>query len=322
MKVTVTTRADPAPRRRPTQVLKVVDLGASPYGSTFHKSLLACPREHGLSYVAKIKPEILADALTAGWLWHHCLELLYRTLQEHQRVSNAKFDSDEFLFGGWKAGIAKAFHAIDAFSDEPGYDDIEGDVRRMLIQYDEMYAGRDRWVILAVEETIIYEGEINYSTRLDLLIQDLDRDGAMFICEHKSARMVTSELLDNYQLDLQILGQVWLLKKCVDLKRYPRFAGVRINIATKHKTPQLVRVDVAPSDAHLKAFYDAQVQWGQLRKAMQAMGWPRSLGHCAGYARGYSRCQYFDLCHGQPATTVAQWAKGEAPYGFVREGQP
>lgn len=322
MKVTVTTRDTPAPRRRPAQVLKIVDVGASPYGSTFHKSLLACPREHGLSHIAKIKPEIVADALSAGWLFHHCLELLYRAVQAHQQASNDKFDSDGFLFGGWKAGMAKAFAAIDTFSAEPGYDEIEADVRRMLIQYDEVYAGRDRWVILAVEETLIYEGEINYSTRLDLLVQDLDRGGDMYVVEHKTARMITSELLDNYQLDLQILGQVWLLKKCVDLKRYPHFGGVKINIVTKHKTPQTVRVDVAPSDAHLQAFYNAQRQWGQLRKIMERMGWPRALGHCAGYARGYSRCQYFDLCHGHPQLGVADWAKGEAPYGFVREGKP
>lgn len=318
MIVTVNTRSEPTPRRRLAQVLGIQDTGASPFGSTYYKRLLACPREFALYSVAGLTPEVTGDALSTGWLFHHCLEAYYKTIQKHQLQSKEPRDTPGFLWGGSKQGMALAYAAMEPFEREVGYEVVAADVRRMLDQYFEVYYERDQWRILAAEETISYQGEFDYSTRLDLIIEDMER-GGMWIVEHKTAKMITSELLDNYQLDLQILGQVWLVKKCVDLTKYPRFAGVRTNIATKHKLPQLTRVDVSPSNDHLQAFYDAQVQWSALRPIMAKMGYPRSLGHCAGYARGYSRCAYFDLCHGQPRTTVAQWSQGDAPYGFVRE---
>jgi len=317
MKVLVQTSAPPKTRRRLADVLKLKDVGASPYGSTVQKTLLACPREYGLRYHAGLHPEFVNDALSAGWLWHYCLQRYYEEIQKAQRTSNAKQNTPEYLWGGAKAGLAVAYRVVETVESEPGYDEVAADVRRMLDQYFEVYSDRDRWRIVAVEETIIYRGVIDYSTRLDLLVEDLER-GGLWIVEHKSARMVTSELLDNYQLDLQILGQVWLLKHCVDLARYPHFGGVKINIVTKHKTPQVVRIDVAPSNAHLQAFYDAQVQWKHVKGVMRTLGWPRSLGHCAGYARGYSRCQFFDVCHGHPQLGVVEWSSGDPPYGFLR----
>jgi hypothetical protein len=319
--VTVNTREDPTPRRRLGIVADLKDTGASPFGSTYYKRLLACPREFAFHSVIGFVPEVLSDALSTGWLFHHCLEKHYCCVQAHQQRYPTVVDDPGYFWGGEHEGMAQAYQALAPFEGEVGYEKVAGDVRRMLDAYFERYVRRDKWRILAVEETITYQGEFDYSTRLDLLIEDLER-GGMWIVETKTARAITQELLDNYQLDLQILGQVWLVKKCVDLTQYPRFQGVKINIATKHAQPQLVRTDVAPSDGHLKAFYDSQVSWSRLRSVMEKLGWPQSLGHCAGYARGYSRCTYFDLCHGQPRMSVAQWAGEEPPYGFLREARP
>lgn len=318
--ITVQTVARPVERRRLPLALGIADSGPSPFGSTVAKTLLACPREYGLRYHAGLTPEFVNDALSTGWLWHYCLELYYRAIMAHQRTSNALSNTPEYWWGGSKAGLAAAYKVLEQLDDEPGYTEVVDDARRALTQYFEVYSDRDKWRVIAVEETIIYQGEFNFSTRLDLLIEDLER-GGLWIVEHKTARYITSELLDNYQLDLQILGQVWLLKNCIDLTRYPHFGGVIVNIVSKHKTPQTVRVDVAPSDYHLQAFVDSQRQWNQLKVVMQKMGWPQSLGHCAGYARGYSRCQFFDLCHGHPQRGVLEWSSGDPPYGFLREPQ-
>jgi hypothetical protein len=307
----------PVDRRSLGDVLKIKDTGASPFGSTFHKSVMGCAFEHGLRYHAGLVPAVTDDALSTGWIWHYCLQLYYETIRAHQLKSNAKHNSSDYLWGACKLGLARAYEVVEAFEKEPGYEKVIDDVRRMLDRYFDMYSDRDQWRIVAVEETLIYQGAIEYSARLDLIVEDLER-GGLWIVEHKTAKMITSELLDNYQLDLQILGQVWLLKKCVNLKRYPPFQGVKINIATKHKTPQITRVDVAPSDAHLQAFYQSQLQWRQLKAYMEKLKWPRSLGHCAGYARGYSRCKYFALCHGHPQRSVADWQRESAPYGFLK----
>lgn len=317
MIVTVNT-ADQTPERRSLgDVLGIKDTGASPFGSTFYKTVLACPREHGLRYHVGLVPAVTKDQLAAGWIWHYCLQRYYEIIQQHQRKSNARYDSADYLWGGAKAGLAKAYEIVEAFEREPGYEKVIDDVRRMLDRYFDVYSDRDRWQIVAVEETLLYQGPIYYSARLDLIVNDFER-GGLWIVEHKTARSITADLLDNYQLDLQILGQVWLFKHCVNLKRYPHFQGVKINIATKHKTPQLTRVDVSPSDDHLAAFYSSQVQWRKLKGYMQKLGWPQSLGHCSGYARGYSKCTYFELCHGQPQRSVADWQRESAPYGFVK----
>lgn len=109
MKVHVQTSARPKARRRLADVLKLKDVGASPYGSTVQKTLLACPREYGLRYHAGLHPEYISDALSAGWLWHYCLQLYYEQIQRMQHTSNAKQNTPEYLWGGAKAGLAAAY---------------------------------------------------------------------------------------------------------------------------------------------------------------------------------------------------------------------
>jgi hypothetical protein len=121
---------------------------------------------------------------------------------------------------------------------------------------------------------------------------------------------------------LQILGQVWLVTKAVDLASYPRFKGAMINIATKHKVPRFYRFAVCPSDQHLAMFERTVFDLQALREWARARGWPMALGHCAGYARGYSRCQFYDLCHDFPQITVAERvadkaAGAEPPQGYA-----
>ena len=94
--------------------------------------------------------------------------------------------------------------------------------------------------------------------------------------------------------------------------------SVRVNITTKHKTPQHTRVDVYPSDRHLAAFEATVGGLHTLRGVNAKLGWPQSLGHCSGFNRGYSRCDYFDICNAYPDVTVEEWRTRELPLGYVR----
>ncbi len=263
-------------------------------------------------------PTVPGEPLTVGWLFHHCLQVYYERLYAAQMVSNDAASSDTFLWDGSNDGMAAAYEPLDLLDSTDGWRDTSETVRRVLDGYFEEYHRRDRWKMIAIEETLFYKGHFPYSARLDLIVEDMDR-GGMWIVEHKTARAITAELLDNYQLDMQILGQVWLLNACVDISKYPDFRGVKINIATKHKTPQFTRIDVCPSREHLDAFVRAIQHWSVVRHQMAQLDWPQALGHCSGYARGYSRCQFFELCHGHPAMSVDDWATTEAPYGFEKE---
>lgn len=315
----VDNRATPQ-RRRPGEVLGFKD-GPSARGATYYKSLLACPREHALSYEVGLEPEHLKAALATGQLYHHCKEVYYRAIMEHQKTygadpKNLEGPREGYLWGGAKEGMRQAYVVIEKLRAEPGYTETADELDRMLGGYFDRYHMKDPWRIVAVEETVEYTGAVRYSSRLDLVVEDLDRH-CLNIVEWKSAKFITDDLRDNYQMDFQVLGQVWLMRRCVDLSKYFPFKGVVVGIGTKQKTPQFDRVEVMPSDAHLRAFEESLVQWTQVREHMKFLEWPRALGHCSGYARGYSKCQYYDLCHGHPGMTVADWKQQpDPPLGY------
>lgn len=311
---------DEMARRNVFEVLGIPNEGPSPRGSTYHKMLLICPREWGLYYKLGLRPTVLNEPLTVGWTFHYCLQRYYEAIQRHQQTSGAKVGSDDYYWGGSNDGMAAAYEIIDRIEPEPGYVETVATLRRILDGYFEHYHHRDKWEIVAVEETLMYEGAFEYSARLDTVVEDHTR-GGLWLVEHKTARFISMDLIDNYQLDLQILGQVWLVHACVDLEAYPDFRGVVINIATKHKEPQFTRVDVCPSPAHLAAFEQSVGNFQAIRTTMEALDWPQYLGHCSGYARGYDRCQFYDVCMGHPRVTVDEWAAGQkegldVPFGF------
>lgn len=121
---------------------------------------------------------------------------------------------------------------------------------------------------------------------------------------------------------MQIVGQVWLLKVCVDLDRYPPLRGVLVNIITKQPTPRFERVEVCPSRDHLAGFEEAQRGWAAIEGAFSQVGWPKALGNCNGPARHFSTCDYFSLCHTHPRATVADLLASPAvPDGYVALGR-
>lgn len=327
---------DPMPAaKRPTErralgEVGIPNEGASPTGSSFYKTLLACPREFALAHVEGIRPVIERDELSIGIIFHHALMVYYRAIYEHQQrckpatrcpVGNEKLAPEwqHFFWGNQREAGQAAFASVLQLAAEPGYTEIYETVERCLEAYFETYWRTDRWIVVAVEETIIRNGlPTPWSARLDLFIHDMKDDG-LWICEHKTAKFINADLIDNYEMDIQILGQKWLVQRCVDLTAYPHFKGVLINIVSKAKTPKLVRTQVSPSPAHLREFENTLASLPVQRKVYERLGWPKFLGHCSGYARGYSRCQFYSLCHDYPEVTPAQWRGFDLPEEFERK---
>lgn len=306
MTIRIKTGTPKTEREDITVLLPEVNTGPSPRGSSYYKTLLACPREWALTYLAEIRPEITGEALTYGLLWHLCLEKLYKNMLSKEGDP-----------------VACAYEPIDAIKSEAGYQQFYDMLSRMLDGYLEQFWEVDQltWTILAIEETLIYEGEFTYSTRLDLVVHD-ENDNLLWLVEHKSAKMLNAHLLDSYQLDMQILGQIWLLQNCVDLSKYPRFGGTKVNIATKQATPQFTRLDIHPSKYHLQAFEKSLQAWNQARAFYKSQGYPMALGHCSGYARGYGRCIFYELCHGNPTVSAEHWINcpdEKLPFGYKRD---
>jgi hypothetical protein len=295
----------PREQRRPADVVLGVPGGASPRGSTYWKRLRTCPREGALYAIGLRKTGSGSEALDAGLLFHQALEVYYRSLANGGKAFEAE---------------AEAWAGLEPIKGEPGYEETYAEVERLVAAYFEHYRNQDRWTVIAVEETLEYHGAFEYSARLDLIVEDHERKG-MWVVEHKTARSINQSLLTGYQMDMQILGQVWLLQQCVDLSQYPKLQGVLINIVTKHAAPRFERVEVLPSKYHLAAFTESMAAQHQLARVYAQLGHPKYLGNCTGGVRYFSTCDFFDLCHGRPEASADFWGDTEPPFGFINAHQ-
>jgi hypothetical protein len=316
------------PIRRDTDTVLGIEGGASKRGSTFWKQLRRCPREHALVQLG-LRPQRASEALDVGKLFHLGLEVYYRTIAEHQKVVSRVADPDDFFFGAGPAAEAAAMASIEVFREEEGYEETYPEVERLLVAYLDHYRRRDRWRVLAVEETLTYdEGPhgLAYTARLDLVVED-EADRMTKLVEHKTCRYITADLLLNYQMDLQVLGQRFLWEHCVDDSDFYPFGGVLIDIVSKKKKPgpECERLLVSPSKYHVEAFLEAQRAWNAVEGVFEELGWPKALGNCVGAPRYFKTCGYYDLCHGRPEFSVADWereiAAAGAPFGFILRGE-
>jgi PD-(D/E)XK nuclease superfamily len=287
--------------------------GPTEYGSTYYDTLFACPREFALRYIAGLAPQDPGDALVTGQLFHYVLQKFYETWMDQQT------DSD--LQRGCRDGMRAAFAVLDMMSDEPGYFEIHDVVHRMISKYFELYSmgeTADQWRILGAEEELHFSGsKFRASLRADLIVFD-ERVRGLLLVEHKSAGTVNANLIDGYQTDLQVLGLLRLFQLCVDVSKYPPLYAAGINIVSKQKTPVVARANVLPSADSLKAYEIAMMAWYAMRSAYAKQGWPQKWGHCAGHARGYGRCQFYELCSSKPLQTVDEWKHAEVPPKYVR----
>jgi hypothetical protein len=306
--------------------------GASPRGSTYYKTFQHCPREFFIRYHLGWVPETPSDPLTTGLLWHHCLELYYSTMMTHQLATPLQPSNPAWLWGGCNEGAAKAYAALDRVVQIDGYHEIAAIVRGMLDVYLDTFDRHDRIRIFAVEETLQYLADDPYTCRADMIVEDYDR-GGMWFWEHKSARALTADLLDAYDMDLQILGEWWLISNVLDLGEYPPLRGVVVNITTKPNmskatgqpggTVKCHRHDVCPSAGHVRAFERTIGTRRQLLEAAERAGWPQYFGNCAGASRGYSKCEFYELCRNYPdydATRLRKTAVGDFPGYALVEG--
>jgi len=336
MKITLhtlgSTRTD---LRAPGEVLGLDDPFGAPSerGSTYWSRLMTCPREHALHNIARLRNAHPQTALTTGFLVHHGLEVYYRHLMEAQRPWRAQALADLEVKGDYpispdddrrfkQDAADAAFASLAPLNGEPGYEQIADQVDRILSGYFDL-ALLDSHMVLAVEENLAFSRRsLRYTARIDLLVQDYGERRGVWIVEHKTAKALNESLIEGYQLNLQILGQVWLFKKVFDSRHTPVYRGVLVQILTKTAVPKYHRVHVTPSPAHLSQFEESLKAWGAIEKTMAKKNWPANFTKCAGYARGYSRCTYYNLCHAMPDASIEELATSEPPIGFVRDDNP
>lgn len=288
--------------------------GASARGSTFWKSLRLCPREHALRYEVGLVPlsEKPRPALDRGKVVHAALEHYYTMLGEG-RSANAVEDT--------LARLERLSEEVFKLADNDpefgaSWRDALNEADRTIRGYFAQYASEPIRV-LDVEVSVfrpILRGA-SYSARLDLVAE---LDGAVWIVEHKTTRVASGSSLQNFWLDLQILGQAWLTE---GRKRW-RFGtasewvrGVLVNILVATKEPKFVRVPCVFSPDHLTAFHREMISLVEYREFCLRSQWPRNFGNCSGFSRFNTTCDYFDLCALSPLLSVEDMRK-ETPLGF------
>lgn len=270
----------------------------SPRGSTYWRRLLSCPREHFLANVVQLgRGGAVNDNLDTGALFHLAMESYRRAQGRAQRKEQLEHAPDWY-----------AFNEIRPFAKEPGYEDTYATLERMLDGYFNMYQKRDEreWEILAVEETLeTDEKEFGFpwSARYDLIVIDHSiSTRALRIVELKTSRTDDDNVIQGYQQDLQILGQIWLAEAEIALDKYPPFLGSIVDIVTKHKAgPRCHRVPVQPEVAQLLNWENAMRRFWKMHLLYEDMHYPQNFAQCK---RLYGRCDYFDFCRFSPHLSV------------------
>lgn len=304
--------------RRPYRVvLDVVD-GPSRRGSTVYKEERKCPRAAALRYIVGLRSTKPKDALDIGLIVHHAWEVYYRCIQRHQAVfPSHERASEDFWWGASQDAEHAAWAAISPIAQEPGYEEVWDTAQRALVGYFEEYRRRDAWEIVAVEETLEYSGPLfDYTVRQDLIVRRADSPG-LWLVEHKTAKLLNESLQAGYAMDMQTLGQFWTAKKCLAPALAQELRGVLVNIVTKHKTPQFLRVEVVPPTEQLIAFERYLVFQTQHQLLNAQQGHPLAFGQCTGAVQYFGTCTYYDICRARPLATIEQIASEPAPFGFT-----
>lgn len=319
-------RTEAEASRRPVDDVLGTPSGPSRRGSTFWNRVFHCPFEHFLANELGWQNVMPHDPLDTGILWHAAKEAYYRAAlawQDRMRAQAPDLDPRDphFLRGHDAEGQRAAFEVVQLLSREPGYEKIYETLSLMLDAYFERYRS-DMWEIVDVEVTLESNRYgFEYSSRLDLFVIDHQPAAPVLrVVEHKSSMQINSLVTEGYTMDLQTMGQVWLVWTEVDLAQYPPFMGSLINITSKNKVPKTERVPLMPTEPMLQTFArSVHALSDALLDAWPRYGYPRNFAACT---RRYGRCEFFNLCRNNPefdaAHARATDAAGDIPLGYRR----
>lgn len=282
----------------------------SGFGSSYHSSLLLCPRKFWYQNIERLRPDGFGDggvsprnrSLLRGWLMHACMQVYY---------------------GGGQSDAAKleAYQRLNAVGHVPVYADLVEEVEVLWTAYLNRYMVEDRQhlepvgveVPMHVRE-VIDGDEFLYTIRVDALMRD-KRTGLVWVYEHKNLSRFGEEEREGYFFDLQIQGEAWTW-----IKNNPgvAFGGVMVNVIVCTKIPSFYRLGVTFTEGALRNFGTQMRSWHMLSSAFRLANWPQNFASCKTKypgARG-GNCDYHILC--RTGTRMSDIRDKAAPAGFVR----
>lgn len=283
------------------RALGVDDIKGSEWGATRWKTLLVCPREYFYRYLEGKKTEepVPNLALDFGKAWHLALSFYYY-------ARGVGLSAEEAL--------KRALEVPQRLKEVQGFVEDAEQLETALELYFERYGDEEKDMrVLDVEVTLsapLYGRK--YTARLDLVVE---HRGQVWVVEHKTDRSVTMHTFDRYELDPQILGQLWLTGSYTGPWRFAERSaapvGVIVNIMAKTKVPQFLRLYIARSCQHRGIFLTHMGWVLQLERMARDRGWPRNIGACVGSVRFFRPCPYLGVCKEELGTASDSEGKEE-----------
>lgn len=272
--------------------------GGSGKGWSYYSTLMKCPRAF---YYRNVEPdsggegivqdEVERPARDFGSVVHAFLKLYYDGIIADRagepfgffasRLYNALLEhqcNPEIVEGAWRV--------FNAYCDyyEPDYLDP-----------------------LATEATAL--DKKNHSCRFDLIaripvgMNTCEYSPGVYIVEHKTASRFSQDVLDGWDLDGEIQGQIAIWNASKRRYIYGELKGVMVNVLGKQKIPEFHRVVVSPQSfmykKHLKVLGvmdGVEKRYRRLgaRRGMEA--WPQYMAACIDR---WGRCDYYDRCRNE-----------------------
>ena len=243
--------------------------GPTEYGNSKWADFNRCPYRYHLKHNKRLDSTDLSDALEIGGAFHEAIAVYYekdttsafeliRRIKEVTPVVGLEVDR---LFKGWLK-----FYG-------PGQ---PRDLRHFNV---------------AVELAVQQARPFPYSARIDQII--CKKDG-IWIVEHKTSGARYMDLVKSYQMDSQLIGQVYLWNKTSYAKEYGKCVGVAVDLVTKTKEIGCYWEEVAIGSKLVRAWEKDMIAIAREKQACELNNaWPRKRHNCSKYNH---LCIYFDYC--------------------------
>lgn len=246
-------------------------------GWSYWSTLQRCPREFYLTYVKPVDTESLGKPypLEIGSYYH-----AFQALSLSEDPVPTPTALRKFLFK----------HKANP--------ETVGEAWRVFEAYLSYYGESDYLEPLAIEYTAHHKRS-NFSCRYDLIARvsnrnhDLIQQG-VYIVERKTAAAFTVDVIDGWDLDGEVLGQMLLWDRCGLSKKFGPLRGVIVDIVGKQKEPKFHRTVVSKDSfrvrRHLQALNHMKAERDRYVKLKK---WPMYTANCI---RRYGRCPLYDVC--------------------------
>ena len=259
--------------------------GASGRGWSSYATFQRCPYLYKVTYVDGQRG-IAALALETGSAFHTFMALHYAWMLDENYALPPHVCREELLnHGARPEAIIAGWAAYDAY----------------VLHYENDYL-----YPLGIEEWA--KGHNGNTCRYDLIARvDEAQPGIVpgaYIVEHKTASRFTSDLLEGWHNDGEVLGQIMVWKQAGLDKKYGKLRGTIVNIVGKQKIRQFARIIVPAQAWHVRQHTADLKVWAALQEMYRATDtWPKARNNCV---HRYGMCQLFQHCSTNEKLTPLQ----------------